>query len=921
MGKTRLATRYAAAHDETHGRRFFTCDLTSAQTFDAVLGVIASAVGVTLGEAASTVAAVEQLRHALAALGDALLVIDNAEGHEGPLGAALEAWLRDDQGPVFLVTSRVRLRRRAERCIEIGPLTPADAADLFEDRARHFVPDFSVDDSTRELLARLDYNPLAIELAAARAHVLDPAALLSRFSRHLDLVRSAGGDASPRHASLRAVVDASWELCCEREQRALAALTIFRSGFGFEAAEALLSRLGLGETSDVLESLLAQSLIYRIGGPTSARARYVLYEAIRELAAERLLGWGDMAEASRALHADYYLGLASRHASAATNGAVAAIDALVAEVDDLLAAFRVAPRHAVALDAVFTARLTRSAHQELLSIALAHVGRSEPALAAELHLARAIARARGDVMLATLADAEDAWRLATGCGRADIEAHARLLRTVAISDLEGTIRSKEVATETLAFARSHRLMPVVGGALVRLGWSTLNSGQLAESERCAEEALAIATDAQLVGLQSLAHSVLGALAARSDVVSAERHFHLALSAARASRSWAEEIKILGHLARVATQTGDRPKAREYLRQALDQARIRGFRRGEGVQLAQLATSLLDEGDLVEAHAHAAQAARILGDLGYRRYEAAARYTLSCIALEQGKLELAEASLLVCIDVGSELADASLTGPARATLAAVLSQRGDWEGARDMLQSARELVDERSFAPIGAIVDIRAGLMEVERARVAFASGEHSEAAAAVAGARRTLEHTRALDTVSADVRVARRLLERACADIQRAWAADVAPQSSSSYTQTGRYEVVMRSGVSAHDVEPAPSGFDLYFDALKARVVVDGDRVSDLRKKPIAARLLEVLLCDPSTRFDKSSLFERAWHAQLRTASQGATLYKAVDRLARLLDPDPRRFLRWDEQGRLVLVAERPGLSRLRCGPHPVRPA
>ena len=113
--------------------------------------------------------------------------------------------------------------------------------------------------------------------------------------------------------------------------------------------------------------------------------------------------------------------------------------------------------------------------------------------------------------------------------------------------------------------------------------------------------------------------------------------------------------------------------------------------------------------------------------------------------------------------------------------------------------------------------------------------------------------------------------------------------------------------------EPAvlPASFaeyDLAYNALAREVHCQGARVLDLKRKPIAARLLEVLLATPNEPQEKTSLFRSVWHQEFRDLSQGAAIYKAVDRLVHLLDPDPRRFLCWDEAGRLVVVAKNPAL-------------
>src|SRR5262249_34587334 len=82
------------------------------------------------------------------------------------------------------------------------------------------------------------------------------------------------------------------------------------------------------------------------------------------------------------------------------------------------------------------------------------------------------------------------------------------------------------------------------------------------------------------------------------------------------------------------------------------------------------------------------------------------------------------------------------------------------------------------------------------------------------------------------------------------------------------------------------------------------------RARPILLRLLEALLAEPRARFSKERLFVEVWRLPYRAARE-AVVHKAVDRLARLLNPaEPKRFVTWDARGRLVLRASRPCLVR-----------
>jgi hypothetical protein len=94
-------------------------------------------------------------------------------------------------------------------------------------------------------------------------------------------------------------------------------------------------------------------------------------------------------------------------------------------------------------------------------------------------------------------------------------------------------------------------------------------------------------------------------------------------------------------------------------------------------------------------------------------------------------------------------------------------------------------------------------------------------------------------------------------------------------------------------------------DERTGRVVVDGRRAVELRARPALARLLRCVLARPDEALDKALLFAEAWRLPYRPA-RDATVYKAVARLGQALDPAaPHRFLRWDEDGRLVLTSPR----------------
>jgi predicted ATPase len=170
---------------------------------------------------------------------------------------------------------------RAEQELPVPPLTLPDAAAagaaaiaeaeavrLFVQRARAGRPDFALtDENARDVAAvcrRLDGLPLALELAAARARLLSPRALLARLEHRFDLLRSDARDAEPRHRTLRDVIDWSYALLAPDEQATFDALSVFVGGFTLDAAAAVAAAgSGAPDVLDRVASLCDKSLLVR----------------------------------------------------------------------------------------------------------------------------------------------------------------------------------------------------------------------------------------------------------------------------------------------------------------------------------------------------------------------------------------------------------------------------------------------------------------------------------------------------------------------------------------------------------------------------------------------------------------------------------------------------------------------------------
>jgi predicted ATPase/class 3 adenylate cyclase len=243
----------------------------------------------------------------------ALLVLD---GFERVSAAAIELAELLTRCPDLrlLVTSRSTLRIGAEREFRVGPLalpsedggfdaiSASPAVKLFMERARAVRPecDLTEDNAStiRDLVVRLEGSPLALELAAARARLLPPEAILESLRGVLDLA-SASPDLPSRQQSLRATIDWSHGHLADADRRLLRRLAVFVDGWTLDAAEAVAGE----DAPDVflgLENLAAQSMISVDGG-----GRMSMATAVREFATERLASSGDE-ETTRLRHAEHY---------------------------------------------------------------------------------------------------------------------------------------------------------------------------------------------------------------------------------------------------------------------------------------------------------------------------------------------------------------------------------------------------------------------------------------------------------------------------------------------------------------------------------------------------------------------------------------------------------------------------------------
>jgi predicted ATPase/DNA-binding CsgD family transcriptional regulator len=311
-GKTRLALEAArGVSDAPHRKPLVWVELAPLSDESAVPNSFAAACG--LHGMRSPLAADLLLDH----LNDfnGLIVVDNCEHLVGACAQLVDRLLRACPRLSILATSREQLRVDGETVWPVPTLSASEAVQLFVARARQVVPEFDLSESNGEhvgsICRRLDGLPLAVELAAARVSVLDPRSIDEQLNDRFRLLTGGLRTAPPRHRTLRAAIDWSYDLLTDGERALFIRTAVFAGGFDLDAAIAV----GTGgsvdtrEVLDLLGSLIDKSLIVSVQDPPKRR-RYRLLESLRAYGRERLTENGELDVRMR-LHARHFAGPAT----------------------------------------------------------------------------------------------------------------------------------------------------------------------------------------------------------------------------------------------------------------------------------------------------------------------------------------------------------------------------------------------------------------------------------------------------------------------------------------------------------------------------------------------------------------------------------------------------------------------------------
>jgi predicted ATPase/DNA-binding SARP family transcriptional activator len=344
IGKTRLAIETARELAERHDWNVWFVGLADIADGSLVLDAVAKALrlrpeaGVSPAEALNAHLAGERN----------LLILDNLEHIVEDAAPQVLTLLSEVAGASLLVTSRQALKLGGEREIDVEvlgvpgedgsvPIALSDLASfpsvrLFADRAQAILPDFQITlhnfRMVGEICRRLDGLPLAIEIAASLSGAFTPSQILKNLENRLEILRSRRRDLSPRHRSLRAAIDYSYDILPDESQRLFVELSIFRGGFSLEAVAAicLAGATPARKPADWLRMILdlqERSLLRSDEASENASPRFRLLESFREYGAERLEEREQTVLRQR--HAEFFLHLPREKADYERENQVAAL--------------------------------------------------------------------------------------------------------------------------------------------------------------------------------------------------------------------------------------------------------------------------------------------------------------------------------------------------------------------------------------------------------------------------------------------------------------------------------------------------------------------------------------------------------------------------------------------------------------------
>jgi predicted ATPase/DNA-binding NarL/FixJ family response regulator len=283
VGKTRVSLRAAALAADQFPDGVWLADLGGISDPSLLASTVAGVLGLPGGDVLGYLRGKRLL-----------LILDTCEHQVDACAVLADTVLRGAPGVTLLATSRQPLDAQGEHAFPLLPLSASawgDAVELFAHRAAAVAPGFTVTPQNQADVVRLcqllDGIPLAIELAAVRLRALPLAGLASQLESGIRLLTVSRRGTSPRHQTLRAAVEWSYQLCTPAEQVLWERLSVFAGTFDLSGAEEVCAggTLPREQVIHALVGLVDKSVVLR---DSADRSRYRLLGALREYGADRL---------------------------------------------------------------------------------------------------------------------------------------------------------------------------------------------------------------------------------------------------------------------------------------------------------------------------------------------------------------------------------------------------------------------------------------------------------------------------------------------------------------------------------------------------------------------------------------------------------------------------------------------------------
>ena len=617
VGKTRLALEVAAQSADTAPDGAWLINLAAVDD------------GTLVGEAvASTLKVKEQPGVDLTStlighIGrrQLLLILDNCEHVLEATANVVDTLLQACSEVRILATSREALGIAGESLYPVQSLTLPDpdlaqamgfaqgeAVQLFVERAQAVQPDFRLTPanarSVAQICQRLDGIPLAIELAAARIRALPADQIAARLDDQFRLL-TGGRLTLPRHRTLLAAFDWSYDLLTEAERELFARLSVFAGSFSLDAAEAVCAGgvIGRGEILDLLTRLIDRSLVISADAP--GEARYQLLHTLRQYAEEKCAETSER-EDLHLRHRDFFVALVEemRPAFFAGPEPTALVERLSREHDNLRAAL------------AWTHGYPDGAPSELrLAAGLWRFWETRGHLAeGRLWLERALSRTAGEVSTLRANAFTGAGMLAGQQGDHDAASTAlnesvTVLRSlgdevsiaVALSNLanleaeHGDLdRARALYEESLAVTRPTGEARGMAFALLNLADVAARQGNATEAQERYDEAIATFRGVgDLFGVAiALGRGAIISLRQGEHTAAEERHRE-ALAIYRQLGDRRGVARTLMHLGDLAQAGGDRARAGDLYHESLVERQGAGDRMGTAAVLGRLAALAAD----------------------------------------------------------------------------------------------------------------------------------------------------------------------------------------------------------------------------------------------------------------------------------------------------------------------------------------